>query len=115
MDSNGSNKTNLTANTGVFDAFPEWSPDGTQFVYDSDRPALDDVWVMDADGTNETQLTANRRHEFGPTFSPNGMRIAFNREGSNGRIGVWTMGAGGTGQRQRTFGQFDFFADWHPN
>ena len=39
-----------------------------------------DIWVMDADGGAETQLTTSRRVEFTSTFSPAGNRIAFNRE-----------------------------------
>jgi len=70
---------------------------------------------MDADGGNETQLTTRRRHEFAPTFSPNGQRIAFNRTGHDDRVGVWTMPADGSSPaRQRTFGLYDFFPDWQP-
>jgi Tol biopolymer transport system component len=70
---------------------------------------------MAADGSDQTPLTDNRRHEFAPAFSPNGQRIAFTREGADERFGVWTMPAdGSSAPRQRTFGRFDFFPDWRP-
>jgi Tol biopolymer transport system component len=69
----------------------------------------------DADGTNETQITTSKRHEFAPTFSPGGTRIAFNRVDRNDRIGVWTMPADGSAApRQRAFGPYDFFPDRQP-
>jgi Tol biopolymer transport system component len=70
---------------------------------------------MDANGSDQTQLTSNKRHEFAPAFSPDGLRIAFNREDRDDRFGVWTMPADGSlPARQRTSGLFDFFADWRP-
>jgi Tol biopolymer transport system component len=70
---------------------------------------------MLANGSAQTQLTVKHRAEFASTYSPNGTRIAFNREGRDGRFGVWTMPADGSGPaKQLTFGKFDFFPDWQP-
>jgi Tol biopolymer transport system component len=69
---------------------------------------------MDPDGTDVTRLTENRRFEFAPAFSPDGTRIAFNKETRDGRIGVWIMDADGSSAQQQTFGLFDFFPDWQP-
>lgn len=59
-DGSGS-PTQLTHNTG-FDFEPDWSPDGSKIVYVSvDRfPAADGVYTMNADGTGETLLVAQR-------------------------------------------------------
>ena len=69
---------------------------------------------MDADGDNETKLTDTPQDEFAPAFSPNGGRIAFNRLGNDGRIGIWVMREDGTVRVQKTFGLIDFFPDWQP-
>ena len=69
---------------------------------------------MDADGGNAVAVTDTRRDEFAPTFAPNGRRIAFNRVGNDGRIGVWVMRDDGTVRVQKTFGRIDFFPDWQP-
>jgi Tol biopolymer transport system component len=68
---------------------------------------------MDADGANQTQITTSKRHEFAPTFSPTGTRVAFNRVDRAGRVGVWTMPADASSPpRQWTVGPNDFFPDW---
>jgi hypothetical protein len=42
----------------VWDSRPAWSPDGTQIVYSSGPDDLhEDIYVMNADGTNPRQLT----------------------------------------------------------
>ena len=45
----------------------------------------DDIWVVDADGSNPHRLTVNVAHDFSPRFSPDGKWIAFtsNRTGNN--------------------------------
>jgi TolB protein len=54
--------------------FPAWSPDGTRIVYNRDggnefwaRFGIVDIWVVNADGTNNTRLTNDngRRNEIG--------------------------------------------------
>ncbi len=45
----------------------------------------DDIWVVDADGSNPHRLTVNVGRDFSPRFSPDGKWIAFtsNRTGNN--------------------------------
>jgi len=68
------------------DEYPTWSPDGTKIVFDSNRlpdGSMDDVcndtepgnpvcdyeiWTMNADGTNPTQLTDNSADDFNPDW-----------------------------------------------
>ena len=45
----------------------------------------DDIWVVDADGSNPHRLTVNVARDFSPRFSPDGKWIAFTsaRTGNN--------------------------------
>src|SRR5215213_416360 len=68
-----------------------WSPDGTKIAF-----AGGGVFVMDADGSNVTQLAGS--DSGGPTWSPDGTQIAFLRWTVDGHNQVWTMDADGGNQ-----------------
>jgi len=55
MNADGTNFVQLTDNA-VFDGTPTFSPDGEKIVF-SRNPAPQQMWMMNADGTGETQLT----------------------------------------------------------
>ncbi len=38
-------------------AYPVWSPDGEQIVFASTRDGQNEIYVMDADGSNHRRLT----------------------------------------------------------
>jgi TolB protein len=52
---------------------PTWSPDGSRIAFRSSRDGDEAIYVMNADGTNETRLTAGRI----PAWSADGSKIAF--------------------------------------
>jgi Tol biopolymer transport system component len=66
----------------------KYSPDGTQIVFDSNRTGNSEIWVSDADGSNEVQLTSFGARQTGsPNWSPDGKRIAFDpRRGGEATI-----------------------------
>jgi TolB protein len=64
---------------------------------------FDDVWTIDADGTDLTRLTHSPWPEFDPSWSPDGTQIAFRSERS-GEPEIWLMNADGKGQRRLTAG-----------
>ena len=53
---NGTELRRLTNVPGI-DFNPAWSPDGRQIVFRSDRSGFTHIWKMNADGSNQTQLT----------------------------------------------------------
>jgi TolB protein len=56
MDADGSNPRNLTSNSAG-GGTPAWSPDGTKIAFVFLEGYHGDIWVMNADGTNQTRLT----------------------------------------------------------
>jgi Tol biopolymer transport system component len=63
----------------------------------------DDVWIINADGTDLTQLTDSAAHDFDPSWSPDGSRIAFRSERS-GDPEIWIMNADGSDQHRLAAG-----------
>jgi dipeptidyl aminopeptidase/acylaminoacyl peptidase len=72
MNANGTNQTRI--DTPFPGESPSWSPDGTRIIFNSSRG---EIWVMKADGTELTDLTAGREQSRNPVFSPDASRIAY--------------------------------------
>jgi Tol biopolymer transport system component/imidazolonepropionase-like amidohydrolase len=65
------------------DSDPDWSPDGQDIVFSSDRAGSMDLWRKKADaapGGGATRLTDLPGAEVGPVWSPDGQWIAFTDE-----------------------------------
>jgi TolB protein len=69
----------------------------------------DDVWIVDADGTDLVRLTDSAWREFDPSLSPDGRLIAYRSE-PNLYPELWLMNADGSGQHQLT--PDGGFPDW---
>ncbi len=69
--------------TGMeWDYQARYSPDGKQIVFISDRGGSDNVWIMNANGTEPRALTKEKKFMFGsPAWSPDGQYIAVRRYG----------------------------------
>jgi TolB protein len=64
---------------------------------------FDDVWTIDADGTELTRLTHRQGPDFDPSWSPDGTQIAYRSERS-GEPEIWIMDADGKDERRLTEG-----------
>jgi Tol biopolymer transport system component/DNA-binding winged helix-turn-helix (wHTH) protein len=79
-----------------------WAPDG-RLVYMSTASGNQDLWIMQADGTGQRQLTNHPAADREPTVTPDNRYIVFtsNRSGSSQ---VWRMNLDGSNQTQLTRG-----------
>jgi WD40-like Beta Propeller Repeat len=112
---NGGAQTDLTntpfptapgANTHSDECCGEYSPDGTKIVYangfnsDPAQAESNDIWVMNSNGTDQHGLTGPHDYpiqDVGPSWSPDGTKIAFARTGTeDGSDGLYIMDSDGT-------------------
>ena len=70
--------------------WPSWSPDGSRIVFASDRDGDFEIYLMDRDGANVTQLTHNSAEDWDPAWSPTGAAIAFT-SAQNGEPEIFLM------------------------
>ena len=78
-----------------WDSSPDWSPDGSRIVFQSDRDGDPEIWVMRSDGSEQMQLTHNRVGDSNPVWSPDGTRILYTSE-RDGGVDVFLMNADGS-------------------
>jgi Tol biopolymer transport system component len=77
-----------------------WTPDG-KIVYTSLAGGNIDLWIMNADGTNQKQLTTDSQQETSPLVSPDGRYIVYNS--MRGPLpSVWRMNMDGSNVKQLT-------------
>jgi serine/threonine protein kinase len=90
-----------------------WTPDG-RIVYASVASGNQDIWIMNADGTNQKQLTFDSHIDREASVSPDGRYIVFasNRAGS---FNVWRMDIDGNNPLQLTKGSDDQFPQFSPD
>ena len=91
------------------DTSPDFSPDGSRIVFESDRGEGrdEDIYLMNVDGTNQMPITSDGSIEKNPRWSPDGARIAFSASptvGTGRREGLYTVQPDGSDPFQVTSG-----------
>jgi Tol biopolymer transport system component len=138
MRVDGSNVRRLT-NVPGYDGGAFFSPDGTRIIYrayhptDSAelatcrellgrnmvRPHRMEVWIMNADGTDQRQVTNLGGANFAPFFTPDGQRVIFSSNYRNPRssnFDLYLINVDGTGLEQVTTNPaFDGFPMFSPD
>lgn len=119
-----------------YDAEGSYSPDGRRIVFSSMRSAYDhplddrenkalaenpsnfaEIYIMNADGSNQTRLTSTWGYDGGPFFTSDGTRIVWRRFDEQGLIAdIWTMKLDGSDPKQiTTFGSMSWAPYMHPS
>jgi Tol biopolymer transport system component len=70
MRTDGTNLRQLTDNQRVQDSDPAWSPDSRRIAFVSNRDGNREIYVMDADGSGQTNISRNPAHDEAPSWIP---------------------------------------------
>lgn len=85
----------------AWDMQPKWSPDGRHIAFTSDRAGGDNIWIMEADGSNPTQVSKESFRLLNqPEWTPDGQFIVARKHFTSAR----SLGAGELWMYHRTGG-----------
>ena len=79
-----------------------WAPDG-RILYATRVRGSSDIWIMNADGTGQNQLTVDTRVNGNPSVSPDGRYVVFVSNRTGNRC-IWRMDIDGSNPKQLTYG-----------
>jgi Tol biopolymer transport system component len=86
----------------------------SKIAFASDRDGNYEVYVMDADGSNQTRLTSNSAYDSYPSWSPDGLKITFASD-RDGNREIYVMNADGSDQTQLTSNGVGTHPSWSPD
>jgi TolB protein len=100
-DLTGGNRQQITSSR-VDEWSPEWSPNGTQILFLSERLSRVNpgIYLMNADGSNAHSLYDGPRYEWGASWSADGSQILFTEDQDDNTAAICIMNADGTNVRQ---------------
>jgi Tol biopolymer transport system component len=86
-----------------------WTPDG-KIIFAANSGGTRDLWMMEADGSNRKQLTAESGVNMWPTVTPDGRYLVFssNRASAANTFNLWRMELSGGNAQQLTRGSGEF-------
>ena len=116
----GGDATRLTSGM-PYDVQPTFSPDGSEIAFISDKSGSDNIWVMNADGSNQRAMTTEKEEAVStPEWSPDGEYVAarrarelwlYHRDGGAGlKLSSDPLVAGVAGPKFSADGRFVFFS-----
>ncbi len=95
--------------------YASFSPDGMSILHRRQRGEVSQIFLMNADGSGDQNLSGAEAVDGWPGWSPDGKRIVFSRHGQNGSQ-IFVMNRDGSGVRQLTDAAGEFTNPrWSPD
>lgn len=95
------------------DHSPDFSPDGTQIVFSSDRTGNYEIWLANSNGNNQRRLTVSAGSAGSPHFSPDGKQIVYDVQSEKGESNLFIVSVNGGEPRRLTNDQsINFMPIW---
>lgn len=95
-------KSQRLTETAGFDSYPHWYPDGQKILFISKRDGEDEIYSMNADGSNQRNLTDNpTAMDIWPSISRDGQWIIY-LTSANNQWKTMLMNADGSGKKEIT-------------
>jgi len=90
------------------------SPEQTKIAFVSDRDGNWEIYVMNADGSEQKRLTNNHAYDWFPSWSPDGKKIVFTSV-RDGNWEIYVMNVDGSEQTNLTNNPAsDYSPSWSP-
>ena len=120
MNDHGGNIRGLT-DTSFKKSRPDWSSDGAQIAFAADlnsgkksTPQQYDIFIMNANGSRQWNLTEHPAVDVSPSWSPDGKSIAFTSFRNNG-LDIYTIEIASRKVLRLTNNAFSSAPDWSPD
>jgi tol-pal system beta propeller repeat protein TolB len=98
MEADGTRPRLVIGSSGYSNFSPAYSPDGRKVVFHTNRDGNMEVYVADADGSNQVNLTRHPANDGMASWSPDGSKIVFSSD-RNGTFQIFVMNADGSDVR----------------
>jgi len=87
---------------------------GGRIAFESKRDGNYEIYVMNADGTDQRRLTRDPHEDEHPAWSPDGIQIAF-ASSRHGHFDIYVMNADGSNLRRLTTKGDAYYPAWSPD
>jgi Tol biopolymer transport system component len=115
MNADATNRVRLTTRENNRDVDAALSPDQSKVAFVRPTGTGYRLMMLNADGTNLRELVGERKYLRAPHWHPDGARLVYGSGSSGSNVGIYTINANGTEEKQITEAGNASLPDWSPD